>query len=68
MSDLAEPFVDPVGSPAPGTDYRQLWAERFRHFAQSGLTITDFCKAEGIRTQAFYHWRAELPHELRTRG
>lgn len=60
MADLAEPLVDPVATPATGIPACQLWTERFRRFAQSGLTITDFCKAEGVRTQAFYHWRAKL--------
>jgi hypothetical protein len=62
MSDsvtAVDPVAEPVPSTTPATG-REVWADRLRRFASSGLTITAFCKAEGVRTQAFYHWRAKL--------
>ncbi len=34
-----------------------LWAQRPDRFAQSQLTIAQFCKPEGVSSASFYHWK-----------
>ncbi len=34
-----------------------LWAQRLARFAQSQLTIAQFCKSEGVSSASFYHWK-----------
>lgn len=36
------------------------WRERFRQFAQSTLTVVDFCRRERVSTPSFYRWRQKL--------
>ena len=36
------------------------WTQRFERFGKSGQSVTQFCKAEGISTPSFYHWRQKL--------
>ena len=36
------------------------WTERFKRFGKSGQSVTQFCRAEGISTPSFYHWRQKL--------
>ena len=43
---------------------RQLWVERLRRFADSGVTVVAFCHNEGISSHAFYYWKSKLqPHD-----
>jgi len=40
------------------------WRERIGRFTQSSLTISEFCRSEGVADGSFYYWRrklAELP-------
>lgn len=39
---------------------RQSWAERLTRFAQSGLSVLDFCRQEAIAPQCFYYWKRKL--------
>lgn len=39
---------------------RQEWEQRLARFDQSGLSVLDFCRQEGIVSQSFYHWRRKL--------
>ena len=42
---------------------REIWVERMRRFADSGVTIVAFCQAESISSHAFYYWKHKLaPH------
>ena len=34
-----------------------LWSKRLVRFAQSQMTITQFCKSEGVSPASFYHWK-----------
>jgi hypothetical protein len=59
MSDSlvsAASVPDPVPLPPP-LSARDLWIDRFRRFHAANLSITEFCQAEGVATQAFYYWR-----------
>src|SRR5437868_1656281 len=37
-----------------------LWRRRLRQQPQSGLTIQQFCKREGVSTAAFHAWKRRL--------
>jgi hypothetical protein len=39
---------------------RQEWAQRLARFGSSGMTVLDFCSAEGVVQQSFYYWRRKL--------
>jgi hypothetical protein len=39
---------------------RQQWAKRLERFDRSQLTVSQFCKNEGVSVPAFYHWRRQL--------
>ncbi len=47
--------------PRPETIRR--WTERMQRFVQSGTTVPDFCRAEGVSSAAFYQWKRKLSHE-----
>ncbi len=38
----------------------RLWRERFERFEDGGMTIAEFCVAEGTSTASFYAWRRKL--------
>jgi hypothetical protein len=42
---------------------RQLWIDRLQRFDAGAATVADFCRAEGVATQTFYHWRNKLTAE-----
>src|SRR5262245_54451725 len=63
MSDavvLPAPVLDPTPTQVRAAANRDLWLDRFRRFASSGQSVTDFCRTEGIAKQAFYYWRNRL--------
>jgi transposase-like protein len=42
------------------------WRERITRFTQTSLTVSEFCRSEGVPDGSFYYWRrklAELPAE-----
>ena len=51
----------PVSKPRrdPAVTRRQ-WAERLERFRRSGLTVAQFCDAEGVSTPSFYAWKRTL--------
>ena len=57
MSDTAEIPQKPRKSREAN---RQEWADRLARFDQSGLTVLDFCRAEGVAPQSFYLWKRRL--------
>ncbi len=44
-------------APAP----REIWSERLRRYANSGLTVAAFCQRERVSVPSFYYWRRKLP-------
>ena len=50
---VSKPRRDPAAT-------RRLWAERLERFRRSGLTVTQFCDAEGVSTPSFYVWKRTL--------
>jgi len=38
----------------------QQWRKRFRRFARSKLSVTEFCRQERVSTPSFYQWRRKL--------
>ena len=38
----------------------QEWTDRLTRFAKTLLTVAEFCKAEGVSQQSYYHWKRKL--------
>ena len=38
----------------------QQWSDRFKRFVNSGQSVTQFCRAEGVSQPAFYQWKKKL--------
>ncbi len=38
----------------------QEWTQRIRRFEKSSLTVAQFCQAEGVAEQSYYHWKRRL--------
>jgi hypothetical protein len=36
------------------------WRARLRRFAQSKLSVAEFCRREGVSAPSFYQWRRKL--------
>jgi transposase len=47
-------------SPRSRDSVRQRWLARFDRFAAAGLSVTAFCRKEGVSSQAFYYWKQKL--------
>ncbi|QDV40668.1 hypothetical protein Enr13x_69930 [Stieleria neptunia] len=44
----------------PNPQLAQQWRDRIERFAQSDLTVADFCDREGYSVASFYQWRRKL--------
>jgi hypothetical protein len=42
------------------SDKAAAWRRRFGRFKRSRLTVTQFCRQEGVSTASFYWWRKRL--------
>lgn len=42
-----------------------LWLERLDRFAESQLTVAEFCQREGISPPSFYQWKRRLSPNVR---
>ena len=52
-----------------GDPQRQsYWEEVVRRWRESGQSVRDFCRAEGLRESAFYFWRRELARRSQPAG
>lgn len=50
--------------PRPSNSIKvQLWTERLLRFAQSGQTVVQFCRSEGVSQPSFYQWKKKLAAE-----
>jgi len=38
----------------------QEWTHRLQRFEDSSLTVAEFCKAEHVSEQSYYHWKKKL--------
>ncbi len=38
----------------------QQWMDRVERYRQSGQTVSEFCRKEGISTPSFYQWKRKL--------
>ena len=43
-----------------GSERQVYWEEAMRRWRESGQSVRDFCRNEGVRESAFYFWRREL--------
>jgi transposase-like protein len=43
---------------------REFWEAAIRLWAESGLTVRDFCSREGLATHTFYSWRRAVTPEI----
>ena len=48
------------GRPSPGLNDYLYWQERLANREASGLSIDEFCTAEGISRSTFYRWIQRL--------
>jgi len=44
----------------------QQWAERLERFGNSGQTVAQFCRDEGVSTPSFYEWKRRLDDGVNT--
>lgn len=44
-----------------------LWRDRLARFQESNLTISEFCRQEGVSGPSFYKWRKRLQDSDRTK-
>ena len=43
-----------------GSERQVYWEEVLRRWRESGQSVREFCRNEGVRESAFYFWRREL--------
>ena len=43
---------------------RQGWAELIRQRQESGMTVTGFCEAKGLKAKTYYYWLQKLREEV----
>ena len=43
-----------------GVRRESAWRGRLAKFRRSSLTVTEFCRQEGVSQASFYHWRNRL--------
>jgi len=43
---------------------RQGWAELIRQRQESGMTVTGFCEAKGLKAKTYYYWLRKLREEV----
>jgi len=64
--------VGKPGRPGPTLDDYLYWQEHFENRQASGLSIDEFCIAEGISRTTFYRWarrlRDGIPDSVREEG
>ena len=41
-------------------ELRELWCQRVDRQRQSGLTVSEFCREEGVSSANFYRWKQKL--------
>jgi len=41
-------------------DQQQFWQMVFETWRDSGMSVSKFCKAEGLSEGSFYNWRKKL--------
>ena len=50
----------------PNPQLARQWRQRLRRFADSDLTIAEFCRLEGYSIASFYQWRRKLADDDQT--
>ena len=50
-------------SKAKRVETREFWEAAIRLWADSGLSVREFCSREGLTEHTFYSWRRELARE-----
>ena len=43
-----------------GVDLRRFWRKAIKKWRNSGLSIRQFCKDQGLSKPSFYYWRKKL--------
>lgn len=41
-------------------DRLELWSGRLRSYAQSHLTVVEFCRHDGVSMPSFYQWKRRI--------
>lgn len=50
------------------TEKVQEWTQRIKRFEKSSLTVAQFCQAEGVAEQSYYHWKRKLRNSVARRS
>lgn len=50
----------------PNPQLARQWQQRLERFANSDLSIAEFCRLEGYSTASFYQWRQKLADDEHT--
>lgn len=45
---------------AVNSSKEELWRSRMRRFQTGGMSVTQFCRVEGVSMPSFYQWRKRL--------
>lgn len=43
---------------------RQRWAELIRQRQESGMTVSGFCAANGLKAKTYYYWLRKLREDI----
>src|ERR1035437_2190007 len=52
-------------SAASASQKQQTWRDHFARQANSGMSVAEFCRSEGLSEGGFYSWRKRLTAEDR---
>ena len=47
---------------------RELWRQRIERQGDSGLTVAEFCRREGVPQGSFYSWKRKLRGKSRSKS
>ncbi len=53
---------------AVNSSKEELWQSRMRRFQIGGMSVTQFCRVEGVSMPSFYQWRKRLAVSLPKNG
>lgn len=62
----AEVLGDSFGDSDDSSDGSAFWALAVETWQAEGLSVSEFCRREGLNVSSFYRWRRKLKEEAKT--